>query len=65
MSWILLCDNDMFIDMNFIGGGYMRMRLKEMILVYVDDWEFYIDEIMLKKKGKYFFNWRFLVIFFF
>lgn len=47
MSWILLCDNDMFIDMNFIGGGYMRMRLKEMILVYVDDWEFYIDEIML------------------
>lgn len=37
----------MFIDMNFIGGGYMRMRLKEMILVYVDDWEFYIDEIML------------------
>lgn len=46
----------MLIDMNPIGGGHTRMRLKETILVHVDDWEF---------QGKYFPNQRLSVIPFF
>lgn len=40
----------MLIDMNPIGGGHTRMRLKETILVHVDDWEFHTDETTLKKR---------------
>lgn len=47
MSRTLPCDNDMPIDMNPIGGGHTRMRLKETILVHVDDWEFHTDETTL------------------
>lgn len=61
MSRTLPCDNDMLIDMNPIVGGHTRMRLKETILVHVDDWEFH----NVIKKGKYFPNWRLSVIFFF
>lgn len=57
----LPCDNDMLIDMNPIGGGHTRMRLKETILVHVDDWEFHTDENVIKK-GKYFPNRRLSVI---
>lgn len=55
----------MLIDMNPIGGGHTRMRLKETILVHVDYWEFHTDETTLKKKGKYFPNRRLSVIPFF
>lgn len=66
MSRTLPCDNDMLIDMNPIGGGHTRMRLKETILVHVDDWEFHTDEtINVIKKGKYFPNRRLSVIPFF
>lgn len=47
MSRTLPCDNDMLIDMNPIGGGHTRMRLKKTILVHVDDWEFHTDETTL------------------